>query len=167
MNIDWKGWMESEKKSLNSNIKLTKNGLFGQFALLIVNVIGILFNIYILKNNSSSQWLYFVANGFGIGAFLSNLLWTLAFTGKLFSDINNYKYQLRYIEELELKENIKGDIEMYQQSKRNYDSLADDYRKALDELQQNKPPGAHGSSPTGRVNFSMEQPTSLRDCDLF
>ena len=111
------GWIEARIKSLEFSIKLTKKAMVAQISLMIVNISGCAWNAYWI-HNSYTDLAWF---GFGIGAFTSNLLWTLFFIFRYWEEISSDKTELRYLNQLEDKEYINEDMKYYRDARKVYE----------------------------------------------
>lgn len=110
-------WMEMRKSSLEWSIKFTSKGLCAQMGLLALNFAGIAWNGY---------WLYkegYAASGIGLGAFISNSLWTFFTALKWYGDIREDKHELKRIIEMEDKEKLNVDKKDYLEAKERYDRM--------------------------------------------
>lgn len=108
-------WLEDRKKSLEWSIKFTRKALIAQLSVQAFNLAGVVWNGY---------WLYKDSNfgsAFGLGAFISNSLWTLCFCAKYVGEIKDEKRELSFLNELELKEKLNEDREYYKKAKKDYD----------------------------------------------
>lgn len=122
-------WMEIRKSSLEWSIKFTTKGLYAQSGLLVLNTAGIIWNGYWAFKDP--RFIY----GFGMGAFLSNFLWTASVCARWFSDIKIDKLELKFIRELEAKEHINDDRKDYKEAKERYERMALELaRQRADEL---------------------------------
>lgn len=112
-------WIADRKKSLEWSIKFTSKGLACQLGVLLLNVFGMSWNGYFLYYYGTTP----IASGFGLGAFASNFLWTLCQCVKWYGDIKSEKSELKFLNELELKEKLNEDREYYQKARKTYEDF--------------------------------------------
>jgi len=127
-------WIEGRKKSLQSSIKFTIKALAAQMGLVVLNAAGIAWNFYCAHKAAPGDSLF--AFGFGMGAFTSNLLWTLGFVAKYYGEIKGEKAELKYITEIEIKEEIFNDREMYKNSSQVFESNIQHYKEQNEHLRE-------------------------------
>lgn len=127
------GWMEGNKKHLEWSIKFTTKNLIAQLLLLAFNIGGVLFNAWCLYKGEIPSAA--AASGIGLGAFASNGLWTLGFICKIWGEIRQEKTELKFIREIELKENLDEDRKMYLACKNNFDTIVAGYKIEIERLQ--------------------------------
>lgn len=149
-------WLEGRKKHLEWSIKFTYKAVASQMTMVVVNVVGIAWNVYWLRNGDSQKAWF----GFGMGAFSSNLLWTLASAARFWSDLKDDKHELKYLNELELKEQCQDDIKMYKEGRARYEQLIQEYQEALIKLQATN---GGESSPTGSSDIPVQR-ESVPNC---
>jgi hypothetical protein len=110
-------WIQDRMKSLQWSIKFTQKALAAQLGLLLFNIAGIVWNAW---------WWYKEPNfglGFGCGAFTANTLWTACMCAKYYGDIKGEKHELKFINELDLKEKLHEDREYYQKARKTYEDF--------------------------------------------
>jgi len=145
-------WLDGEKKSLECSIKYTKKAMISQICMVVVNVAGIGWNTWwlIYANGSASAGF-----GFGLGAFTSNLLWTLCFCCKYWGEIMGDKQHLRFIKEIEMKGKLDEDREEYRKARAFYEKA---YQNIMEEYLKAKPEGAK------KLNTEIFNPTVFPNC---
>lgn len=146
------GWLDGDRKHLEWNIKYTKKALVSQICMIVVNVAGIIWNTWWLLDPSSTSRGGF---GFGLGAFTSNLLWTLTFVCKYWGEINHDREQLRYIKKITSDSNLEQDREDYKKAKEFYETS---YKNIMEEYLRAKPEGS------ARLNPALFEPTRFPNC---
>jgi hypothetical protein len=126
--------MDARKRSLQSTLKITRKSVVTQLCLLVFNVFGVAFNAYWAYKAHGDPSVSLISCGIGIGAFLSNGLWTLAIICRDWGDISIAKDEIRYIEQIEIREEIDEDKKMYAASKKNFDTIVAGYQMEMDRL---------------------------------
>lgn len=147
----YSGWMEGNKKHLQWSIEFTTKSLIAQLLLLAFNIGGILFNVWWLHKSAITG--DDISFGIGLGAFSSNALWTLGFICKIWGEIRQEKTELKFIREIELKENLDEDRKMYLACKNNFDTILAGYKIELERLQaENKKRNDEAANRLGKSN---------------
>lgn len=152
------GWIEGRKNTLEWSIRFTTKAMMCQVGMIFVNIFGIAWNVYWYKYGNGTQNVFF---GFGVGAFSSNTLWTLSFIAKYFSEIREEKHELKYIREIELKEQLGDDRKIYQEAKTQYEQMFRQYQEMLAAGLQ-KSSGSQ-SYTAGQCDLNL-QPASTQNC---
>ena len=145
------GWIDGDRKHLEWSIKYTKKALVAQLTVMVVNVVGIVWNAW---------WLYHADTaltgfGFGLGAFVSNTLWTSFFVAKYWGEINHDREQLRYIKKITDDSNLEQDREDYKKAKEFYETT---YKNIMEEYLRAKPEGSQ------RLNIALFDATRFPNC---
>ncbi len=135
------GWLDGDAKHLEWNIKYTRKAMVAQISMLVFNVAGIVWNTWWLLDPSTTSRGTF---GFGLGAFLSNLLWTLTFLCKYYDEIRHDREQLRYIKKITSDSNLEQDREDYKKAKDFYEVT---YKNIMEEYIRAKPEGSAKLNP--------------------
>lgn len=112
-------WIQDRKTSLEWSIKFTRKALFSQLSVQAFNIAGMCWNGWWLMHSTSGLSSF----GFGLGAFMSNTLWTTCFCAKYWGEIRGEQAELRFINELDLKEKLHEDREFYQKARKNYEDF--------------------------------------------
>lgn len=152
-----KMWTNGRKTSLEWSIKFTRKAMACQTGMLVINLGGIAWNWYWIDVVTANPTLGHLAwFGFGMGAFVSNFMWTFAQVARYWSDIKSEKRELEYITQLEIKEEIQNDRKLYKDGKETYEALIQKYQTEIAGLQKNK---LSESYTAGHCNLGV-QPAS-------
>lgn len=125
------GWMEGRKNHLEWSVKSTTKALAAQTGMLVLNIAGIGWNLWFALHTQNPSFF-----NFGIGAFSSNTLWTAGFVARYWCEIRDDKAELKYLRELELKEQLEDDRKIYQGAKEMFENALDSYKKEIERLTQ-------------------------------
>lgn len=124
-------WVELGKESTKISIKFTRQVLTCQLGLLLFNILGILWNCYWYSKSPSSLF-----SGIGLGAFISNSLWTMGYCVTYWMEIREHKRRLNYYDDFELKQNIQKDQIEYKKAREFYETA---YANIMQEHLKNNP----------------------------
>lgn len=152
------GWTAGRKRTLEWSIKFTIKSTLTQLFLLIFNICGIVWNFWWAFTSTGASNISLIGYGIGMGAFLSNALWTLAIVFKGWSEIRSEKAELKYLTELEIKEEMHEDRKMYKDAHNIFETTLAQYQDEIDRLKKD----AEAFRKLGRSKkTSSKSPASL------
>lgn len=143
-------WVESEIKTIEWSMKYTRKAMVAQVAVQVLNIAGIGWNSFELYHGLAPS-----ASGFGLGAFISNFLWTGCAIAKYYGEYRDEKERLKYYKRLEMEGKIEVDREAYKQAKEFYETT---YKNIMEEYLRSKPEGAQ------RLNTELFNATRFPNC---
>lgn len=120
-------WLTQHKNEVEFRLQLYRRSTSIQGGVFMINVLGVAWNSYELMagHNISS---------FGLGAFLSNLLWTAGFFAMNYGEWRDAKEQQKRLKEWEKDEEYKQAVQMHHEFKKKYEEALNVMNKHLEEV---------------------------------
>ncbi len=115
-------WVTNHKREVEFSVKLYKKSTAAQGTILIVNLLGIAWNTYELINLGQGF------SAFGLGAFVSNTLWSLGFFAMNYGELRDAKEQQKRFKEWEHKEGYKEAVQLHQYWKKKYEEACEVFK---------------------------------------